>query len=71
MADHIETHNAVAEAGVRRKLDRNMMPLFFILCKHETTFRFRLSIQHSTPVGSIFQARQLTGNFESQICSLS
>ena len=50
MADPIEIdgsslgHNVMAEAGVRRKLDRNIMPLFFILCKHETTFPFRLSV---------------------------
>ena len=26
-------YEAGAESGVRRKLDRNMIPLFFVLCK--------------------------------------
>ena len=33
-SDYQFGHDVAAEARVRRKLDWNMMPLFFVLCKY-------------------------------------
>lgn len=37
-------HDVSAEARVRRKLDWNMIPLFFVLCEHETLISHLLEL---------------------------
>ena len=48
-----DEYDEVAEAHVRRKLDRHLMPLFFVLCEQDCIYRSRTLLPRGSLTSSL------------------